>query len=101
MLSIAFLSMRFIGTAVGLAAGLALVRKLPGGVWLAKASLVLLAIEALARLSSRVDLGSAPPGTRLPLAVFILVHNAAWYAYLHRSARVRSAYGLESQPRNS
>ena len=67
--------------------------------WLAKLSLVLFAIEAVVRLSSRARPGHAPPGTRLPLAIFIIVHNAAWYLYLQRSRRVRAAYGLESQSR--
>ena len=63
-------------TSVGVAAGMALWLRRPGAVWLAKLALMLFAIEAVVRLSSRVDLGSAPPGTRLPLAIFIILHNA-------------------------
>ena len=73
----------------------------PGALWLAKLSLALFGLEAVVRLSSRVDLGSAPPGTRLPLAIFVVVHNAAWYLYLQISRRVRAAYGLESQSQSS
>ena len=67
-----FLAVRFLITSIGLAAGIALWLRRPGGVWLAKLALVLFAIEAVARLSTRVDLGSAPPGTRLPLAIFVV-----------------------------
>jgi len=99
-LSIVFLATRLIITSVGVAAGLALWLRRPGALSLAKLSLVLFGIEAVVRLSSRADLGSAPPGTRLPLAAFIVLHNAAWYVYLHLSRRVRAVYGLESQSRN-
>lgn len=95
-LSIAFLAARFLITSIGVAAGRALWLQRPGAVWLAKLSLMLFAIEAVARLSSRIDLGTAPPGTRLPLAIFIVLHNGAWYGYLQISRRVRAAYGLES-----
>ena len=71
----------------------------PHATSLAKLSLMLFGIEAVVRLSSRVDLGSAPPGTRLPLAIVIILHNAAWYLYLQISRRVRDTYGLESQSR--
>ena len=57
---------------------------------------MLFALEAVLRLSSRIDLDSAPPGTRLPLAMFIIAHNCAWYVYLLNSHRVRAFYGLES-----
>jgi hypothetical protein len=97
-ISLVFLAARLIITSVGVAAGMALWLRRPGAVFLAKLSLVLFAVEAVARLSSRTDLGSAPPGTRLPLAVFIIVHNSAWYVYLQRSRAVRAAYGLESHP---
>ncbi len=96
-LSLAFLIARLVITSIGIAAGLALWMRHAGAVPLAKLSLMLFGIEAVARLSTRVDLGSAPPGTRLPLAIFIIVHNAAWYLYLQLSRRVRDAYGLESQ----
>jgi hypothetical protein len=100
-LSLVCLAARLVITSVGVAAGLSLWLRRPGAVPLTKLSLLLFGIEAVLRLSSRVDLGRAPPGTRLPLAIFIILHNAAWYAYLHLSRRVRAAYGLESQSRNT
>jgi NADH:ubiquinone oxidoreductase subunit K len=99
-LSLIFLVVRLALTSVGVAAGMALWLRRPGAVWLAKLSLMLFAVEAVVRLSSRVDLGSAPPGTRLPLAVFIVLHNGAWYLYLQISGRVRVFYALESQSRS-
>jgi hypothetical protein len=97
-LSLLFLGARLAITSGGVAAGIALWLRRPGAVWLAKLVLVLFGIEAVVRLSTRVDLSSAPPGTRLPAAVFIVLHNAGWYWYLQRSRRVRATYGLESQP---
>ena len=96
-LSLIFLAARLIIASVGIAAGMALWFRRPGAVWLAKLSLMLFGLEAVVRLSSGVDAGATPPGTRLPLAIFVIVHNGAWYVYLHVSGRVRAAYGLESQ----
>ena len=98
-LSIVFLTVRLAVTSIGVAAGIALWLRRPGAVWLAKLALALFAVEAVARLSTRIDLGSAPPGTRLPLAIIVILHNAGWYAYLRISRRVRAVYGLESQSR--
>jgi len=98
--SIVFLVARFLITSIGLAAGIALSLRRPGSIWLTKLALALFAVEAVTRLSTRVDLGSAPPGTRLPLAIFVVAHNAAWFAYLRLSRRVSAVYGLESQSRN-
>jgi hypothetical protein len=96
-LSLVFLGARLALAGVGVAAGIALWLRRPGAVWLAKLSLILFAVEAVVRLSLGIDVSATPPGTRLPLAVFIVLHNAAWYWYLQLSRRVRSAYGLESQ----
>ena len=96
-LSLAFLAARLAITGIGVAAGIALLLRRPGAVWLAKAVLIMFALEAVARMSTRVDLSSAPPGTRLPLALFVVAHNAVWFLYLQISRRVRATYGLESQ----
>jgi hypothetical protein len=99
-LSLAFLSARLIVASIGLGGGAALWLRRPGALALAKVSLVLFAVEAVARLATRIDLDTTPPGTRLPLALFVIGHNAAWYLYLQRSGRVRQFYGLESQSRS-
>jgi hypothetical protein len=97
-LSLVFLSIRLVITSIGVAAGLALFMRRPWGVGLTKLALILFGIETVVRLSTRVDLSEAPPGTRLPMAILLLAHNAAWYLYLEKSRRVRSIYGLESPP---
>ena len=95
-LALTLLGIRLVVTSVGVAGGMALWHKRAGAVQLAKASLVLSAIEATGRLSTRVGLSEAPPGTRLPLAIAVILFNAAWYFYLEKSRRVRATYGLES-----
>lgn len=94
--SLAFLFVRVVLTGVGVAAGIALWLQRPGAVWLARVALVLFAFETTVRMATRVDLSTAPPGTRLPLALAVVLHNGAWYCYLQLSRRVRGAYGLES-----
>jgi hypothetical protein len=94
---LALLGVRLIVTSIGVAAGMALWHKRPGAVLLAKASLVLSAIEVIGRLSTRSGLSEAPPGTRLPLALTLIVFNAAWYLYLEKSRRVRATYDLKSR----
>ena len=91
-LSLVFLAVRLALAGIGVAAGLALWLRRPGAVWLAKLALVLFALEAIVRLATRVDLSSSPPGTRLPTAIFVIVHNGAWFLYLQNSRRVRDTY---------
>jgi hypothetical protein len=97
-LSLLFLAIRLVITSIGVAAGLALFMRRPWAVHLAKVALMLFGIETVIRLSTRVDLSEAPPGTRLPRVILLLAHNAAWYLYLQKSRRVRALYGLESPP---
>ena len=94
-----FLAARLFITSIGVAAGFSLWLRRPWAVQLAKIALVLFGLEAVLRLSTRVGLSEAPPGTRLPLAIALIVHNAAWYLYLQRSRRVRMIFGLESLPK--
>lgn len=94
--ALALLAGRLVVTGIGVAAGMALWYKRAGAVRLAKASLALSGIEAVGRLSTRAGLSEAPPGTRLPLAIALILFNAAWYLYLDKSRRVRATYGLES-----
>jgi hypothetical protein len=95
-LSLVFVAVRLVITSIGVAAGLALLMRRPWAVQLTKLALMLFGVEAVVRLSTRVDLSEAPPGTRLPLALVLIVHNAAWYLYLQKSRRVRALYDLES-----
>jgi hypothetical protein len=98
-LSLLFLAVRLIITSVGVAAGLSLLLRRPWAVHLAKLVLMLFAAEGTIRLSTRVGLSEAPPGTRLPLALALIAHNAAWYWYLEKSRRVRATFDLESHPK--
>ena len=91
------LAIRLVVTSVGVAAGMALWHRRPGAVALAKAALILAAIEAIGRLATRAGLSEAPPGTRLPLALAAIFYNGAWYMYLEKSRRVRATFGLESR----
>ena len=93
------LAVRFILTSVGVSAGISLFMRRPWAVSLTKVTLVLFCVEAVARLSTRIGLSEAPPGTRLPIAVLLLAHNAAWYAYLQKSRRVRELFDLEFLPK--
>jgi hypothetical protein len=97
-LVLVLLAVRLVVTGIGVAAGMALWHKRVGAVRLAKMSLVLSAVEIVGRLSTRDGLSEAPPGTRLPLAIALIVFNAAWYMYLEKSRRVRVTYGLEFHP---
>ena len=95
-LTLLFLAARLVITSIGVAAGISLFMRRPWAVGLAKMALILFGAEAVVRLSTRVGLSEAPPGTRLLLAVVLVMHNAAWYAYLHKSRRVRALFDLES-----
>lgn len=97
-LSLMLLGIRLVVTSIGVAAGFALWQKRAGAVTLAKASLMLSALEVVGRLSTRPGLSDAPPGTRLPLALMLIVYNGSWYLYLEKSRRVRATYRLESRP---
>jgi hypothetical protein len=97
-LVLTLLAIRLVVTSVGVAGGMALWHKRTGAVQLAKASLVLSAIEATGRLSTRVGLSETPPGSRLPTAIAVILFNAAWYFYLEKSRRVQATYGLKSPP---
>ena len=97
-LVLTLLVVRLVVTGVGVAAGMALWHKRAGAVQLAKASLVLSSLETVGRLSTRVGFSEAPPGLRLPLAIAVILYNAAWYLYLEKSRRVTATYALESRP---
>jgi hypothetical protein len=92
-----FLAARLVITGVGVAAGISLFMRRPWALRLTKVALMLFSIEAVARLPTRVGLSEAPPGTRLPLTIALIVHNAAWFMYVQKSRRVRTLVDLESQ----
>lgn len=87
------LIVRVFVTAVGVAAGIALWRRHAHAVTLARAAIVLSALEGVARISSRYGASTAPPGTRLPLALVVVAYTAAWLVYLQKSKRVKATYG--------
>ena len=84
---------RLFVTATGIAAGIALWTRRPHAVTLTRVALSLSTLEAVARLSSRYGVNTAPPGTRLPLALAIVAYNGGWLAYLQKSRRVKATYG--------
>jgi hypothetical protein len=74
-LTLVLLGVRLVVTGIGVAAGMALWHRRIGAVKLAKASLVLSALEVVCRLATRDGLSAAPPGTRLPLAIALILFN--------------------------
>ncbi len=90
----ALVAVRLVVTGVGVAAGLALWNRRPGGVALAKASLLLSALEVAARLAAPAGFSNVPPGLRLPLAAASIAFDGLWYAYLEKSRRVRATFDL-------
>lgn len=90
--ALVYLGVRLVITSIGVAAGISLFMQRPWAVRLAKAALLLFCIEAVALLSTRIGLSEAPPGTRAPRAIAIVVHSAAWYLYLQKSRRVRELF---------
>jgi hypothetical protein len=91
-LELTLLGVRLLVTSIGVAAGMALWHKRAGAVQLAKAYLVISSIETVGRLSTRAGLSEAPPGTRLPLAIAVILFNAGWYFYLEKSRRVQATF---------
>ena len=86
------LLLRVVITAFGIAAGLALLRRLPGAVTIAKASLI-------ASAATDIFIYTTPyfPSNRLPgdTPIFVgisLAYHAIWLTYLFRSKRVRHTY---------
>ncbi len=98
--ALGFLALRLVLTSLGVGAGISLFLRRPWAVRLTKVALVLFCIEAAVWLSTRIGLSEAPPGTRLPRAVAIVLHNAAWYLYLEKSRRVRELFDLEFLPKH-
>ena len=83
------LLMRLVVAAVGIAAGLALVKRRPAAVALAKAALVMTAASDLVVYTTPYFPSNRFPGTTPLYIAASLAYAAIWLAYLSRSKRVR------------
>ena len=81
--------------AVGVAAGLALWRRRPGAVTLARASLLLSAAADVFVYSTPYFPNNRPPGDSTLILAASLMWYGIWLMYLWRSQRVRRTFGLE------
>jgi hypothetical protein len=77
--------LRLAVTAVGIAAGLALLGRRPGAITLAKVSLAASAATSLFVYMSPIVPNNRPPGDNTILAVLSISYYAAWIFYLQRS----------------
>lgn len=86
------LLMRLGVAAVGIAAGLALVKRRPAAVTLAKAALLLAAAADLVVYTTPYLPNNRIPGTTPLYIAASLVYAAVWLVYLSRSKRVANTY---------
>jgi|SRR5438093_12314429 len=84
---------RLLVAAFGIGAGLALLRRRPGAVALAKASLILSAAADVFVYTTPYFPNNRPPGDSTLILAASLAWYAIWLAYLFRSKRVRSLFG--------
>jgi hypothetical protein len=82
-----FLILQVLVGGVGVAAGISIWSRQMHGLVLAKIALGLSAATAFIRFVWFP--GNVPPGLRLPLGVFFVAYNAAWYAYLVFSRKAK------------
>lgn len=76
--------------ALGIAAGLAILRRRPGAIWLARVSLIVSAVADVVVYASGYFPSNLPPGDA-PFAVGLsLTYYGAWMVYLLRSKRVHA-----------
>lgn len=87
--ALAILALRIIVTAVGLAAGVALWRRRPHAVPLAKTFLVLSTLTIVLIHSTRYFPSNRMPGDALPMAALLIGWNGVWFVYLVRSRKVK------------
>jgi hypothetical protein len=83
---------RLIVTAIGIAAGLALLARRPAAVTLARAALISSAAADLFVYTTPYLPSNRLPGDTIWFAAGSLLYHAAWVLYLVRSARVRNTY---------
>ena len=81
--------------AVGVAAGLALWRRRPGAVTLARASLLLSAAADVFVYSTPYFPNNRPPGDSTVILAASMLWYGIWLMYLWRSKRVRQVFSLE------
>jgi hypothetical protein len=81
--------------AVGVAAGLALWRRRPGAVTLARASLLLSAAADVFVYSTPYFPNNRPPGDSTLILAASMLWYGIWLMYLWRSKRVRQTFSLE------
>ena len=87
------LLLRVFVCAFGIAAGLALLRRHPAAVTIAKASLVASAVTDVFVYTTPYFPNNRLPGDTPIVIAISLVYHAIWLAYLFRSKRVRNTYG--------
>ena len=84
----AVLAARFLAAALGIAAGLALLRRRPGAVTIARASLVFSAALDVVVYATPWYPNNRPPGDATLILIGSLTYYALWFVYLSRSRRV-------------
>lgn len=84
---------RLVTTAVGIAAGIALLGRHPRAVALALAALLLSAAADVFVYTTPYFPNNRPPGDTAWFIAVSLAYHAAWAGYLLRSKRVRNTYG--------
>jgi len=87
------LVLRLLATALGIAAGLALLARRSGAVSLAMVALVASAATDLFTYTTPFYPSSRLPGDTIWYVLWSLAYHGVWIAYLFRSARVRQTYG--------
>jgi len=81
---------RLLAAGLGIAAGLALFQRRPGGVTLAKTSLVFSAIVDVAAYATPFVPNNRPPGDATVILVASLIYYSAWLIYLMRATSLES-----------
>ena len=87
------LLLRIVVAGFGIAAGIALLARMPAAVTMAKVSLALSAATDLLVYTTPYFPNNRMPGDTAPVAVAAMAYYAVWFAYLVRSRRVRRTFG--------
>ncbi|HXD73281.1 MAG TPA: hypothetical protein VN628_06080 [Vicinamibacterales bacterium] len=81
---------RLLAAGLGIAAGLALFQRRPGGVTLAKTSLLFSAIVDIVAYATPFVPDNRPPGDATIILVASLAYYAGWFIYLIRATSLES-----------